>query len=88
MPERICLLTPCLVYVNHLGRPGLVPHHMMEASMHAWPTRSGRIFTSRLILALFLLIPWPALAEEGTALPLSKVVLYSSGVGYFQHDGE
>jgi len=87
MPERICLLTPCLVYVNHLGRPGLVPHHMMEASMHAWSIRSGPILTSRLILASFLLIPWPALAEGGTALPLSKIVLYSSGVGYFQHDG-
>jgi hypothetical protein len=27
------------------------------------------------------------LAEEGPTLPLSKIVLYSSGVGYFQHDG-
>jgi hypothetical protein len=40
-----------------------------------------------LILASFLLFPWPALAEESTVLPLSKIVLYSSGVGYFQHDG-
>jgi hypothetical protein len=34
-----------------------------------------------------MLLPWPVLAEEGPALPLSKIVLYSSGVGYFQHDG-
>jgi hypothetical protein len=27
------------------------------------------------------------MAEEGPAFPLSKIVLYSSGVGYFQHDG-
>ena len=40
-----------------------------------------------MILVSFLLFPWPALAEEGPALPLSKIVLYSSGVGYFQHDG-
>ncbi len=55
--------------------------------MRAWSTRFGRILTSRLILFSFLLFPWPALADEGTALPLSKIVLYSSGVGYFQHDG-
>ena len=55
--------------------------------MRAWSTRFGRILTSRFILASFLLFPWPALANEGTALPLSKIVLYSSGVGYFQHDG-
>ena len=41
----------------------------------------------RLTLVSFLLLPWPVLAEEGAALPLSKIVLYSSGVGYFQHDG-
>jgi hypothetical protein len=41
----------------------------------------------RLILASLLLLPWPALAEEGAALALSKIVLYSNGVGYFQHDG-
>jgi hypothetical protein len=27
------------------------------------------------------------MAEDGMTLPLSKIVLYSSGVGYFQHDG-
>ena len=37
-----------------------------------------------LILIWFLLLPCAALAEDGTALPLSKIVLYSSGVGYFQ----
>ena len=26
-------------------------------------------------------------ASDGPSLPLSKIVLYSSGVGYFQHDG-
>ncbi|MBI3807185.1 MAG: hypothetical protein HY281_06680 [Nitrospirae bacterium] len=49
--------------------------------------RSGHALVRRLILVSFLLFPWPVLAEEGAALPLSKIVLYSSGVGYFQHDG-
>ncbi|HJU03679.1 MAG TPA: hypothetical protein VJ692_00905 [Nitrospiraceae bacterium] len=31
--------------------------------------------------------PMAATLMERAALPLSKVVLYSSGVGYFQHDG-
>ena len=48
---------------------------------------SGHTIVRRLILISFLLLPWPALAVDGTALPLSKIVLYSSGVGYFQHDG-
>lgn len=34
-----------------------------------------------------LLVPQPGFATEPAALPLSKIVLYSSGVGYFQHDG-
>src|SRR5262245_54017310 len=71
----------------HLGRSGPVPHHTMEASMRARSTRSRHALVSRLILVLFLLFPWPVLAEEGPALPLSKIMLYSSGVGYFQHDG-
>ncbi|MEO6306528.1 MAG: hypothetical protein ABIO96_12295 [Nitrospiraceae bacterium] len=49
--------------------------------------RSDHALVRRLILVSFLLFPWPVLAEEGAALPLSKIVLYSSGVGYFQHDG-
>jgi hypothetical protein len=49
--------------------------------------RPGHTLIRRLILASFLLFPWPVLAEDGAALPLSKIVLYSSGVGYFQHDG-
>ena len=48
---------------------------------------SDHALVRRLILVSFLLFPWPVLAEEGAALPLSKIVLYSSGVGYFQHDG-
>lgn len=55
--------------------------------MFARSLRSGHALVRRLILVSFLLFPWPVLAEEGTALPLSKIVLYSSGVGYFQHDG-
>ena len=55
--------------------------------MRARSIRSGHAFVRRLILVSFLLFPWPVLAEEGAALPLSKIVLYSSGVGYFQHDG-
>ena len=48
---------------------------------------SGHTIVRRLILISFLLLPWPALAADATALPISKIVLYSSGVGYFQHDG-
>ncbi len=55
--------------------------------MCASSARFGHRFVRRLILASFLLLPWPALAEEASTLPLSKIVLYSSGVGYFQHDG-
>ena len=37
---------------------------------------------------LSLLVPQPGGATEpGAQLPLSKIVLYTSGVGYFQHDG-
>ncbi|WP_447598656.1 hypothetical protein [Nitrospira sp. Nam80] len=39
-----------------------------------------------LILAL-LCVGTPAQGAEAPILPLSKIVLYSSGVGYFQHDG-
>jgi hypothetical protein len=60
---------------------------MMEVSMSARSIRSGHTLVKQLILISFLLLPWPVLAEDGAALPLSKIVLYSSGVGYFQHDG-
>ena len=55
--------------------------------MRARSIRSGHAFVRRLILVSLLLFPWTVLAEEGVTLPLSKIVLYSSGVGYFQHDG-
>lgn len=55
--------------------------------MCASSARFSHELVRRLILVSFLLLPWPGLAEEMTALPLSKIVLYSSGVGYFQHDG-
>jgi hypothetical protein len=55
--------------------------------MCASSARFGHDFVRRLILVSFLLFPWPVMAEEGPAFPLSKIVLYSSGVGYFQHDG-
>ncbi len=55
--------------------------------MRTLSIRSVHALVRRLILVCFLLFPWPVLAEEGTTLPLSKIVLYSSGVGYFQHDG-
>jgi hypothetical protein len=45
-------------------------------------TRAGEI----LIMAL-LCVESLAHATEAPILPLSKIVLYSSGVGYFQHDG-
>ncbi|THJ25419.1 MAG: hypothetical protein CAF45_000990 [Nitrospira sp. CG24E] len=55
--------------------------------MYTESIRSGHTLLQQLILASFLLLPWPVLAEEGTVLPLSKISLYSSGMGYFQHDG-
>ena len=55
--------------------------------MRALSIRSGHAFVRRLILVSFLLLPWPVMAEDEATLPLSKIVLYSSGVGYFQHDG-
>jgi hypothetical protein len=60
---------------------------MMEVVMYARLIHACHTPVRRLIVILFLLLPWPVLAEEGPALPLSKIVLYSSGVGYFQHDG-
>ena len=55
--------------------------------MFARSIHSGHTLVMRLILASFLLSPWSVLADEGAALPLSKIALYSSGVEYFQHDG-
>jgi hypothetical protein len=55
--------------------------------MRAQSIRSGHALVRRLILASLLLFPWPVMAEDEAPLPLSKIVLYSSGVGYFQHDG-
>ncbi|HEV8326937.1 MAG TPA: hypothetical protein VGQ08_05595 [Nitrospiraceae bacterium] len=55
--------------------------------MNAQSISSGHALVWRLILVSFLLLPWPAMAEDEATLPLSKIVLYSSGVGYFQHDG-
>lgn len=55
--------------------------------MRASSARSGHSFLWRLFFLSCLLFPWPVLGEEGPRLPLSKIVLYSSGVGYFQHDG-
>lgn len=55
--------------------------------MRASSARSGHSFLWRLFCLSCLLFPWPVLGEEGPRLPLSKIVLYSSGVGYFQHDG-
>ena len=55
--------------------------------MRALSIHSGPAFVRRLILASCLLFSWPVMAEDGATLPLSKIVLYSSGVGYFQHDG-
>jgi hypothetical protein len=53
---------------------------------------------ARLLLASAFLLAAPPLARSSSpssaspsthpSLPLSKVVLYSSGVGYFQHDGK
>ena len=55
--------------------------------MRARSIRPGHALVRLLILVSFLLFPWSVLAEDGATLPLSKIALYSSGVGYFQHDG-
>ena len=59
----------------------------MEVFMRVLSIRSGHTLVRRLILVSFLLLPWPVMAEDEPTLPLSKIVLYSSGVGYFQLDG-
>ena len=55
--------------------------------MNARSIRSAHALVWRLILVSFLLLPCPAMAEDEPTFPLSKIVLYSSGVGYFQLDG-
>ena len=43
---------------------------------------------TRLIMAgIVWCIASATYAADTSSLPLSKIVLYSSGVGYFQHDG-
>src|SRR2546426_9554081 len=71
----------------HLCHSGLVQQPMMEAFMNARSIRSAHALVWRLILVSILLLPWPAMAEEDATLPLSKIVLYSSGVGDFLHEG-
>ena len=52
---------------------------------------SSHLVRASLFTLLFTLtcsfIPFSLLAQTPSSLPLSSVVLYSSGVGYFQHDG-
>lgn len=55
--------------------------------MRALSLRVRHSLMGRLILLSCVLFPWPVMAEEPAILPLTKIVLYSSGVGYFQHDG-
>jgi len=55
--------------------------------MCALSLRARHRLMRRLILLSCVLFPWPVMAEEPAILPLSKIVLYSSGVGYMQHDG-
>ena len=55
--------------------------------MFALPLPVRHRLMRRLILLSCVLFPWPVMAEEPASLPLSKIVLYSSGVGYMQHDG-
>ena len=55
--------------------------------MFALPLPVRHRLMRRLILLSCVLVPWPVMAEEPASLPLSKIVLYSSGVGYMQHDG-
>ena len=41
--------------------------------MYAQSIRSSHALVRRVILASFLLFPWPVLAEEGATVPLSKI---------------
>ncbi len=50
-------------------------------------TRHRRNWPTLLATTLLLALPGVAAADDLPSLPLSKIVLYSSGVGYFQHDG-
>ena len=42
-----------------------------------------------LMLIAAMLLAWPALGadDDRAEVPVTKIVLFSSGVGYFQHDG-
>jgi hypothetical protein len=55
--------------------------------MYARSIHTCHALIRRVILVSILLSPWPVLAEEGAVVPLSRIFLYSSGVGYFQHEG-
>ena len=55
--------------------------------MFALPLPVRHRLMRHLILLSCVLFPWPVMAQESAILPLSKIVLYSSGVGYMQHDG-
>jgi len=63
-------------------------------TMRAQRCPAGLVTILVLLSGLFGLGPLPSAAEEPTAheahvtLPLSEVILYSSGVGYFQRDGQ
>ncbi|MGD9729489.1 MAG: hypothetical protein AB7V39_24365, partial [Nitrospiraceae bacterium] len=50
-------------------------------------TRPLLVRAGEILIAALLCVGSPAQAGEAPILPLSKIVLYSSGVGYFQHDG-
>lgn len=50
-------------------------------------TRPLLVRAGEILIAALLCAGSPAQAGEAPILPLSKIVLYSSGVGYFQHDG-
>lgn len=68
---------------GRLGRPGI------GGGPSAGWVRGG--FSAGIALALVLFIlPGAARAQEGgrAQLPLSRVVLFSSGVGFFEHQGE
>ncbi len=72
-----------------MSTPG--PAHSLSACRRGRPARAATRATA-VAAAVASLLAWPAatLAESVSreAVPLEKVVVFTSGVGYFQHGGE
>src|SRR4051812_41918269 len=67
-------------HTSHLGSRRLI---MARLSVRAWLSLSLATMLTTLLAAQLS----SAAEAKSTQLPLKKIVLFSSGVGFFQHDG-